>query len=70
MFRQNILDQLNDLSDRNPSQYWNLIKQLKELDADSPSSKTYVSPEEWLNHFSKLLYSSNLENCTNLEKNY
>ncbi|MCU7800906.1 MAG: reverse transcriptase family protein [gamma proteobacterium symbiont of Lucinoma myriamae] len=68
LFRQSILTQLSNLSENNPKQYWNLVKELKELDADSSSNKTPVASEEWIKHFSNLLLSKNQENCTELEK--
>ena len=37
MFIQHILDQLNDISDNNIKCYWNLVEELKELDANSVS---------------------------------
>ena len=57
MFKQHILDQLNDMTDNNPKRYWNLVKELKELDANSVNGTNPVSPEDWLKHFSKLLYT-------------
>ena len=34
-FKQQILDQLDNMSDSNPKRYWNLVKELKEIDANS-----------------------------------
>ena len=49
-FKQHILDQLNDMSDSNPKRYWNLVKELKELDANSVNGTNPISPEDWLKH--------------------
>ena len=57
MFKQHILDQLNDMTDNNPKRYWNLVKELKELDANSVNGTNPISPEDWLKHFSKLLFT-------------
>ena len=56
-FRQNILDQLNNLEENNPKHYWKLVSELKELESRSSSNSDCVSAEEWTNHFSKLLYN-------------
>ena len=66
-FRQNILNQLNNLEENNPKQYWKLVSELKELESRSSSNSDCVSAEEWINHFSKLLYNKNMENCSELE---
>ena len=63
-FRQNILDQLNNLEENNPKHYWKLVSELKELESHSSSNSDCVSAEEWTNHFSKLLYNKNMENCS------
>lgn len=67
MFRQNILDQLNDMSDNNPKQYWKLIKELKELDSNSGNGTSPITPEEWFKHFSKLLFTDKQSTCSQLE---
>ena len=56
MFRQHMLDKLNDMSDNTRERYWHFVKELKELDANSVSGTNLTSPEEWLKHFSKLLF--------------
>ena len=68
MFRQHTLDQLNDMSDNNPKRYWNLVKELRELDANSVSGTNPISPEEWLKHFNKLWFEDKQNNCSQLEK--
>ena len=55
-FKQQILDQLDNMSDSNPKRYWNLVKELKEIDANSVTGTNPISPEDWLKHFSKLLF--------------
>ncbi|MEW8544065.1 MAG: reverse transcriptase family protein [Candidatus Thiodiazotropha sp.] len=67
VFRQNILDQLNNLEENNPKQYWKLVAELKELESSSSNNSNCVSAQEWINHFSKLLYNKNMENCSELE---
>ena len=44
-----------------------LVSELKELESRSSSNSDCVSAEEWTNHFSKLLYDKNMENCLELE---
>ena len=67
VFRQNILDQLNNLEVNNPKQCWKLVAELKELESSSSSNSDFVSVQEWINHFSKLLYNKNMVNCSELE---
>ena len=68
MFRQDILDQLKDMSDNNPKRCWNLVKELKELDVNSVSGTNPISPEKWLKHFNNLLFEHKQNNCSQLEK--
>ena len=66
-FRQNILSQLNNLEENNQKQYWKLVSELKELEANKTCESECLSAKEWVDYFSTLLYNSNMENCTNLE---
>ncbi|MES9993748.1 MAG: reverse transcriptase family protein [Candidatus Thiodiazotropha sp.] len=68
IFKQNILDQLNDVSERNPKEYWRLVRDLKELENQSSKTNSPISPEEWIRHFSELLCSKNRENSSEMEK--
>ena len=56
------------MTDNNPKRYWNLVKELKELDANAVSGTNPISPEEWLKHFNKLLFEDKQNNCLQLEK--
>ena len=56
------------MSDNNPKCYWNLVKELEELDANSVSGTNPISPEEWLKHFNKLLFEDKQNNYLQLEK--
>ena len=68
MFRQNILEQLNNLEVNNPKQYWKLVVEVNELESSSSSNSDCVSVQEWINRFSKLLYNKNIMvNCSELE---
>ena len=67
-FKQHILDQLNDISDSNPKHYWNLVKELKELDANSVNGTNPIKPEDWLKHFSKLLFDDKQNRSSLLEE--
>ena len=67
LFKQFILDQLNDLSDGNPKQYWQLVKSLKDLENQSSSNGPPITPEEWIKHFKELLCTNNNRNKSELE---
>ena len=56
------------MSDNNPKRYWNLVKELKELDANSVNGTNPISPEDWLKHFSKLLFDDKQNRSTLLEE--
>ena len=68
-FRQNVLDQLNNLEENNPKQYWKLVSELKELDSRSSSNSDCVSSEEWIiilvNFFYNIL--KYIKNCSESE---
>ena len=56
------------MSDINPKHYWNLVKKLKELDANSVNGTNPISPEDWLKHFSKLLFDDKQNRSSLLEE--
>ena len=66
-FRQNILNQLNNLEENNPKQYWKLVSELKELDSNNSCESECLSAQEWVDYFSNLLYKGNMESCSELE---
>ena len=52
-FQRDILEKLDNLSKNDPSEYWELVKELKDEDNnEDPSSK--ISPDVWISHFSNL----------------
>ena len=67
-FKQQILDQLDNMSDSNPKRYWSLVKELKEIDANSVTGTNPISPEDWLKHFSKLLFHEKQDRSSQLEE--
>ena len=56
------------MSDSNPKHYWNLVRELKELDANSVNGTNPISPEDWLKHFSKLLFDDKQNRSSLLEE--
>ena len=56
------------MSDSNPKRYWNLGKELKEIDANSVTGTNPISPEDWLKHFSKLLFHEKQDRSSQLEE--
>ena len=67
-FKQHILDQLNDMSGSNPKRFWNLVKELRDLDANSVNGTNPISPENELKHFSKLLFDDKQNRSSLLEE--
>ena len=53
-FKQQIVDQLIEMEDRNPRAYWELFQNLKECESQNIQSE-YISDCEWLDHYKKLL---------------
>ena len=66
-FLQSILNQLNNLEENNPKQYWKLVSELKELESSGSCESKCLSAQEWIDHFSHLLYNNNMESCSELE---
>ena len=54
-YKSDILEKLNDLHDNDPSQYWQLLKQLKESQQPVSVPADKIGPDEWARHFSTLL---------------
>ena len=65
--RQNILNQLNNLEENNPKQYWELVSEPTELNSNNSCDSECLSAQEWVDYFGYLLYKSNMENCSELE---
>ncbi|CAC5409288.1 unnamed protein product [Mytilus coruscus] len=57
-FKQQVLDQLDQLRDHDPKKYWKLINSLKERKNDNTLDS--AKPEEWHEYFSELNKPSNL----------
>ena len=58
LFKKTIIDKLDTLYENDPSEYWKLVKDLKEDCQESdPSSK--ILADTWVNHFTKLFSVKN-----------
>jgi len=54
-YKQNILNQMEGLSNVNPQEYWKLFDRLRELNSTAKTNQ--ISTNEWFAHFSNLLNS-------------
>ena len=52
--RQKIIDQLDNLHNNNPKEYWNLVNELEVLHTEKQQPVDKVPPEKWNEHFTKL----------------
>lgn len=53
--KANILEKINDLHNNDPTQYWNLLKQLQDMQPSLGSPADKIPPDEWERYFSSLL---------------
>ena len=56
------------MSDSNHKRYLNLVKDVKELYANSVNGTNPISPEDWLKHFAKLLFDDKQNRSSLLEE--
>ena len=57
-FKMNILEKMDNPSKNDPSEYWKLVKELKDEDNnEDPSNK--ISPDVWISHVSNLVSVKN-----------
>lgn len=56
-FRNKILNKMENLNSSNPQAFWNLYYQM--IDFDHKTKVNPIPPDEWVNHFSNLLISTN-----------
>ena len=67
-FKQDISDKLNDMEDRNPKAYWNLVEKLKTFDCEKVNSDSAIDEQSWFNYFKELLSINNNNDNTLDEK--
>ena len=54
--RNKLIENLNNLYDKNPQEYWNVLKQLQELnDRKQSGPEDDIEIDEWRTHFESLL---------------
>ena len=56
-FRQNIINKLEEINEKDPQEYWKLVEQLKEIDLDDKVEQ--ISAHTFKNHYKSLLTDSN-----------
>jgi hypothetical protein len=56
LYRQNMIDKLNELSEKDPKQYWTLLENLR--NENKPSKDNSITTEDWMFHYQRLLYKS------------
>lgn len=52
-YKQDIINQLDDLREKAPQQYWKLLHKLKDISVKNEAT-TQITPSEWLSHFRNL----------------
>ncbi len=52
-FRKNLVNQFDNLAENNQQEFWSLYNKL--IDLDKQTKKNPIPPQQWVNHFSKLL---------------
>jgi hypothetical protein len=64
-YRQDLINQLNNLHASHPKAYWDLVKKLKD---DNINNVDKIHPSDWLNHFQSLGKSENFTYPQKLEE--
>ena len=57
-YRQQIINDLDQMHEKSPKAYWELVKKLKE---EKNTNTSKISPSEWYSHFSKLADKNNFK---------
>ena len=52
LHRQQIIDELTEMENKNLKAYWQLFKKLKET-SDNDEQADYISEQEWMEHYKK-----------------
>ena len=58
-FKKSIISKIDNLYNNDPSEYWKLVKELREADEDTSDPSIKVSSDNWVSHFSKLFSVKN-----------
>ena len=53
-FRQNLLNLLENMEQKNPKKYWDILEKLKNLDSDNVNSKNPICEEDWVQYYKDL----------------
>ena len=54
-FRSKLTKKLLSIETNKPSEFWNLVKQMRNWGSDKTETSDSIHPNDWLNHFQKLL---------------
>ena len=54
-YKEDILDKIENMHDKNPKEYWKLVDQLKSEDNEGNQDHDKIDPTSWHEYFSKLL---------------
>ena len=55
VLRNSMCDKLLSISDKNPTEFWNLIKKMRKWGSPVNEPADTIHPSEWLSHFKSLL---------------
>ena len=66
-FREDLLTKLDDLHNKYPKEYWELVNKLR---SQEPDSSNKIDPSEWLNYFTNLGKEENFKMPSNLDHIY
>jgi exonuclease III len=65
MYKQDMINKLDDLHDQSPKEYWKLLNKLKNNN-NNQSQSNQIDPSMWLSHFKQLNTNTSGRKCHNL----
>ena len=58
LYKNLLMEKLNDVSMIQPQEYWKIIKELDGIHSNKPDSCDNIRPEVWIDHFKTLMSKS------------
>ena len=55
LYKDSLVNKLNDTSLSDPSEYWNIIQELSKLHSEKSNNSEHIKPEVWIDHFKGLM---------------
>ncbi len=66
--KDSLISQLNEMVDKDPKKYWELVNELEEIHTEKIQHDEKIEPGRWVSHFKRLMHNVNMNLTDKKEK--